>query len=49
MKNYKVEFITADNQKHIVFSSGEDELDAIDKVAEEMKKQEKEILDIKII
>jgi hypothetical protein len=47
MKFYRVEIITADNKKHIEFTSGEDEIEAIDKVVEKYKN--KEILDVKVV
>lgn len=46
MKLFKVEVTTTDNKKHLEFSSGEDELQAIDKVAKHYKNN---ILDIKVI
>lgn len=49
MKLFKVEIITADNNKHLEFSSGETEIEAMDKVFNEYIKQNKEIIDIKVV
>ncbi|MGM9881484.1 MAG: hypothetical protein ACI31S_01420 [Bacilli bacterium] len=48
-KIYKIEITTADNKKHIEFSEGEDEINAMDKVYEYYKKENKEIIDIKVM
>ena len=49
MKLFKIEIVTADNKTHLEFSSGETEIDAIDKVYETYTKQNKEIIDIKVV
>ena len=49
MKLFKIEIITADNKTHLEFSSGETEIDAMDKVYESYTKENKEIIDIKVV
>lgn len=47
-KKYTVEIKTEDNKIHTLFSSGEDELSAMDKVVKEFEKTGRNIVDIKI-